>query len=74
MFMDTLDKTKAATKYTVIQGVAFATIGNSITRNYVEIDGQRIYVFGAQPGDELSKSEARRLATEPKPVDNSIKE
>lgn len=53
-------------KHTVQQGVAYQTVGNSITRNYVVLGGKRIYVFGAKPGDELTKNEARKMAKEPK--------
>ncbi len=61
---------KTEAKHTVQQGVAYQTVGSAITRNYVVMGGKRVYVFGAQPGDELTKSQARRMSTEPKPVEN----
>mgnify|MGYP000953457133 FL=1 len=61
----------AAPKHPVQQGVAYQTVDGAITRNYVVMGGKRVYVFGAKPGDELTKSQARRMGTAPKPVDNS---
>lgn len=62
-------------KHVVQQGVAYHTVNDVLTRNYVVLGGKRVYVFGAKVGDELSKSQARRLAHPPKaaaaPVDNS---
>lgn len=57
--------------YTVQQGVAYHTVGNSITRHYVTIGGKRVYVFGHQAGETLTKSQAKKAAKEPTPVDNS---
>lgn len=65
---------KDTPKHAVQQGIAYKTVNGHLTRNYVVLGGQRTYVFGAKPGDELTKSEARRLATAPKaaePVENS---
>jgi hypothetical protein len=62
---------KTEAKLTVVQGVAYQTVDGAITRNYVVLGEQRIYVFGANPGDELTKSEARRLSHAPKPVEKS---
>lgn len=70
MLMDNEPKPEQP-KHTVQQGVAHQTVGAAITRNYVVMGGKRVYVFGAKVGDELTKSQARRMSTEPKPVDNS---
>ena len=70
MLMETNEPTPAP-KHPVQQGVAYQTVDGAITRNYVVMGGKRVYVFGAKPGDELTKSQARRMGTAPKPVDNS---
>lgn len=52
---------KPAPKHTVQRGVAYATLeSGAITRNYVVLGGQRVYVV-ADEGDELTKSQAHRL-------------
>lgn len=56
---------KTEAKHTVQQGVAYQTVGSAITRNYVVMGGKRVYVFGAQPGDEITKSQARRMSQAP---------
>ena len=65
-------------KHAVQQGVAYHTVNGALTRNYVTLGGKRVYVFGAQVGDELTKTQARKQATPPKatpaPVDNSTEE
>ena len=73
--------TNETPKHTVQQGIAYQTVNGHLTRNYVSLGGKRVYVFGAKVGDELTKSQASRLATPPKakdapaePVDNSTEE
>jgi len=73
MLMDN-DEPKTEAKHTVQQGIAYQTVDGAITRNYVVLGGKRLYVFGAQPGDELSKSQARRMSHAPKAVENSSEE
>lgn len=73
MLMDN-NEPKTEAKHTVQQGIAYQTVDDAITRNYVVLGGKRVYVFGAKPGDELSKSQARRMSTPPKPVENSTEE
>lgn len=73
MLMDN-NEPKTEAKHTVQQGIAYQTVDNAITRNYVVLGGKRVYVFGAKPGDELSKSQARRMSHAPKPVENSSEE
>ncbi len=54
------DKAEAPTKHTVKRGVAYVTLpGGALTRNYVVLGGQRVYVT-ADEGKELTKSQARR--------------
>lgn len=68
--MDT-NEPKTEAKHSVQQGVAFQTVEDAITRTYVVMGGKRHYVFGAKVGDELTKSQVRRMSHPPKPVDNS---
>jgi len=65
-------------KHAVKQGVAYHTVDDVLTRNYVSLGGKRVYVFGAKLGDELTKAQAKKMAKPPKaapaPVDNSTEE
>lgn len=61
---------KTPAKHTVKQGIAYATIGDAITRNYVVLGGKRIYVF-AEAGTEITAAEAKKAAKAPAPVENS---
>lgn len=67
---------KTEAKHVVQEGVAYQTVGDAITNLYVVMGGQRTYVFGAKPGDELTKSQARRMSHAPKaePVENSTED
>lgn len=73
MLMDN-NEPKTEAKHTVQQGIAYQTVGDAITRNYVVMGGKRVYVFGATVGDEITKSQARRMSHAPKAVDNSSEE
>lgn len=65
-------------KHVVKQGVAYTTVDDQLTRNYVSLGGKRVYVFGAKVGDELTKAQAKKMAKPPKaiaaPVDNSTEQ
>ena len=53
-------------KHTVVEGVAYQTVGDAITNLYVVLGGKRIYVFGKAAGDELTADEAKKAAKPPK--------
>lgn len=58
------ESTQDQPTHEVKEGIAYATIGDAITRNYVVLGGRRVYVF-AQVGEELTKEEAHERSTPP---------
>lgn len=62
------DQPKKENKHIVVEGVAYQTVGNSITNKYVEINGKRVYVFGHKAGAEITAAEAKKAAVDPVPT------